>query len=137
MQITAASAYTVNSTGLSNTAPAPSSSLTINDFFTLLCAQLQNQNMDNPVDDTQFISQMAEFTTLQQMQELSSNYRNTLAVSMIGKNVTVNHREGNLTKVICGTVSKVSFEDGTAYLYINNKKYELNEAVGVSSSKGD
>lgn len=108
----------------------------INDFFTLLCAQLQNQSMDNPVDDTQFIAQMAQFSSLQQMTELTNQYKYTFAASMMGKNVTVEHTgDDGLSKKITGQVDKVSLIDGKAYISINGTKYDSSEVIEISESK--
>ena len=63
--------------------------LTISDFFKLMAAQLQNQSMYDTVDNAEFMSQMVQFSTLSQMEELSNAFQSNLAVSMIGKTVNV------------------------------------------------
>ncbi|MDR1574052.1 MAG: flagellar hook capping protein, partial [Clostridiales Family XIII bacterium] len=50
-------------------------SLTMDDFFQLMVAQLQNQDMFNPTDNSQLLNQMAQFSmvnALSDMQELTS-----------------------------------------------------------------
>jgi flagellar basal-body rod modification protein FlgD len=49
----------------------PGTSLSMDDFLQLLAAQLANQDALNPSTDTEFISQMAQFTSLQAMQTMS------------------------------------------------------------------
>jgi flagellar basal-body rod modification protein FlgD len=44
-----------------------------NDFLSLLVAQLQNQDPTNPVDNTQFVSQLATFSSLQQLISINGN----------------------------------------------------------------
>jgi|YelNatPaOPRAMG01_1025707.scaffolds.fasta_scaffold80182_2 flagellar basal-body rod modification protein FlgD len=46
--------------------------ITTQDFMTLLIAQLQNQDPTNPVDPTQFVTQLAQFTTLDQVSQINS-----------------------------------------------------------------
>ena len=42
-----------------------SSDLSVNDFFNMMITQLTNQDFMNPVDDTQYLAQMAQFATMQ------------------------------------------------------------------------
>ena len=43
-----------------------------NDFLTMIITQLQNQDPLNPLDNSQFITQLAQFSTLEQMSNMSS-----------------------------------------------------------------
>lgn len=45
--------------------------ITTQDFMTLLTTQLQNQDPTNPVDPTQFVTQLAQFTTLDQVSQIN------------------------------------------------------------------
>ena len=65
-----------------------SSSLGKDDFLKLLVTQLQTQDPMNPMDDTQFISQMAQFTSLEQMKNMNTSVQMTQATSYIGKQGT-------------------------------------------------
>jgi len=70
------------------------------DFLKLLITQLRYQDPTKPMSNEQFIAQTAEFSSLEQMQEMNSNIRAFIesqqriskasAISLIGKNVTVN-----------------------------------------------
>jgi len=67
------------------------------DFLNLLVAQLQNQDPLNPMDSTAFTSQLAEFSSLEQLANVNENLEyltmyqssinNAQAVSFIGKNI--------------------------------------------------
>jgi len=48
-------------------------------FLNLLVTQLRNQDPLNPMDDKEFISQMAQFSTLEQMQNLDKNLQKSQA----------------------------------------------------------
>lgn len=58
------------------------------DFLKMLVTQLKNQDPLKPMDDTAFIAQMAQFTSLEQMQNMNSSTLANQANGMIGKNVT-------------------------------------------------
>lgn len=74
------------------------------DFLKLMLAQLKNQDPQSPMDGTQFASQLAQFTSLEQLMNLNdsmdtsinANYyltqsiNNTLAATLIGKDVKLN-----------------------------------------------
>jgi flagellar basal-body rod modification protein FlgD len=114
-----------------NTAPQPapkaSDSITgqlgPDAFLKLLTTQLQNQDPLQPMDDTQSVSQLAQFSALQASTNLSdafskfqSNFAVLQAASLIGKNVTVTSADaaGN-TSSATGTVSSIQVTNGTPY----------------------
>ncbi len=107
--------------------------LEISDFFKLMAAQLQNQNMFDPVDNTQFIAQMAQFSTLTQMQEMQKLSQLSYAVSLIGKQVEVFgiKEEDGSTLSASGVVEDMSFAGGASYIGIGGKKYPVKDVVSV------
>ena len=58
-----------------------------NAFLNLLMTQLRFQDPLNPMDDREFIAQMAQFTALEQMQQLNSAFNRFQAFNMIGQSV--------------------------------------------------
>ena len=90
----------IEATGVSTTAKAVSSDTAImgkNDFLNLLVAQLQHQDPLNPLDSTEFTAQLAQFTSLEQLNNVNTNLeslqsyqaaiKNAQAVDLIGKTV--------------------------------------------------
>lgn len=76
-------------------------------FFKLLITQLQNQDPLNPMEDRQFISQMAEFSSLEKTEKLYSLLEDKLSSNqvinnshLIGKEITANVEDVNLTGVV-------------------------------------
>lgn len=128
---------TYGSTSPTNVPVAESNSTTLsmNDFFELLAAQLQNQNMLDPVDNTEFIAQMAQFSTLSQMQELAKAGQMTYSVSLIGKTVTVSSIDENGTSVIrTGKVDNVTYQSGVPYIGIAGNSYLVSNVLSVENS---
>jgi flagellar basal-body rod modification protein FlgD len=111
-----------------------SSDLSINDFFTLIAAQLQNQSMYDTVDNTQFISQLAQFTSLSQMSEMTSSSNSNLAVSLLGKSVCVTTTDDlGQTKTAVGNVEQISYNKGVPYLLVNGAYHMLSEITDIGS----
>ena len=93
------------------------SALGKNDFMNLLVAQLQNQDPLNPMDSTAFTSQLAEFSSLEQLANVNENLEylqmyqssinNAQAVSFIGKNIDA---LGNSIQLESGENEDIHFE---------------------------
>ncbi len=118
-------AVTANSAanGSAGSASNSSDQLGANQFLQLLTTELTNQDPLNPVDDTQSVAQLAQFSALQATQELNTSFQNfqsnfgvMQASSLIGKNVTVvtPDASGNSSNV-SGTVSSIAVQNGQPY----------------------
>lgn len=74
-----------NNTNWATTTREPSNDLDRTAFLNLLITQLRHQDPLNPMDDRDFIAQMAQFSALEQMMNLNATFERTQAFSMIGK----------------------------------------------------
>src|SRR5690554_4773405 len=96
-----------------------------NAFFKLLVTQLKYQDPLAPMDNTQFIAQMAQFSSLEQMENMNANMSQFLRIqalsegaSLIGRTVeTIDAATG---ETITGKVEKVTFEEGNMFAYLEN-----------------
>lgn len=109
---------------------AGKTALDADDFMKLLTAQLTAQDPMNPMKDTEFISQMANFSSLEMMKSMSasmSSFTNTqslaTAASFLGKNVTVKDTTSP-TGEISGTVDAVVLNDGKPTVLVGGQHYE-------------
>ncbi len=90
-------------------------------FLSILVTQLQYQDPTKPMEDTQFIAQLAQFSSLEQMQNINTNTIEGNANNMIGKFVsytTYNTSLGSteeITGFVTGTIKK---ENGDMYLVL-------------------
>ena len=106
-------------------------------FLQLLVTQLQYQDPLDPVDNTQMVSQLAQFSTLEHMQNLSdiaSTISNTQALSLAGKNVILEVGKSlgsENTTTIGGRVDFVQIVDGKAKLSIHGKLYDYGDLDSV------
>jgi flagellar basal-body rod modification protein FlgD len=112
--------------------------LTTQDFLQLLSTELQNQDPLQPMDDTAYLAQMAQFTSLQQvstlsntMSQMSSNQQNLAASSYLGQMVTMN--TGN-NSTVSGLVTGVDLSGTTPNLQVNGTSYPLTSLLSVSSA---
>jgi flagellar basal-body rod modification protein FlgD len=123
--------------GTSQASPLnPRSQLGKDDFLKLLVAQLQHQDPMNPMDDKDFMGQMAQFSSLEQITNLvqatqSMSYASTVSqsVSLIGHTVTYTNAAGDTAT---GLVASVSMKDGTVLLTIGDEQVSPDRIASVS-----
>lgn len=118
---------------------APKQTLGSEDFMKLLSTQMSNQDPLKPMEDTAFISQMASFSSLAQMNQLTkdfavlrSNQTVSSAMACIGRTVTVNPT-GQAADKVTGVVSGVDTTGEEPLLRIGDKLYSLSSVYEISS----
>ncbi|AWW26425.1 flagellar hook assembly protein FlgD [Acetobacterium carbinolicum] len=111
-------------------------SLDMDDFLKLMVAQLQNQDMNNTADTSQYTAQMAQFSMVQALTELNEMTKTTYSMSLIGKDVTLaeNAADGSL-HVVAGTVQGVNLYDGEAQVIVNGVSYPVSSIMEVAQAK--
>lgn len=128
-----------------------------NMFLTLMLKQLENQDPTEPVDNTQWLSQLAQYSSLEQMAQMNSglslcaNYISAMygdmaisseisqTLAMIGKDVTIqipDEEDPTKTVTITGTVTEASFEDGTGKIKVNGKYYSISNVIAIRDPNG-
>ena len=106
------------------------------DFLKLLITQLQNQDPTRPLEDKEFIAQMAQFSSLEQMVEMNktlgnliTDYRVNFSTSLLGKQVEVfDDRSGRSAG---GIVDEVNFQGGVPTISFNGLSYAVDQVVRV------
>lgn len=101
-------------------------------FLQLLVTQMKYQDPLNPNTDTQFVAQLATFSQLEQMQNLSQTSSNSQAFSLVGSDVTVKTEDssGGVTYK-SGAVDFVTMSGGKAQLSIEGNLYSLDQLYEV------
>lgn len=109
-----------------------SSELGKDEFLKLLVCQLQNQDPLNPQSDTEFISQLAQFSSLEQMTNMNATMTNTSAYSLVGKEVIVSSTDSTgAVKEVRGVVDYVEMKNGDAFLSIDGQTFSIDDLVQV------
>ena len=105
-------------------------------FLQLLVAQMRYQDPLEPTSNTEYISQYAQFSQVEQMQNMAATSELARATSLVGQEVYIKTTDstGNL-KYIRGNVDYVMIENGKAYLSINEQLYSLDDLDTVADSK--
>lgn len=111
-----------------------SQGLTSQDFLELMVAQLSNQDFMDPVDDTQFLAQMAQFTTMQQTQEMANLFKQSYVLSLVGQNITAaKFTASGEVQTATGPVSRVSLVDNEFLLYIGDEPFSLDQIMTLNA----
>jgi flagellar basal-body rod modification protein FlgD len=125
------------STTTSSTTPStPKNDLDKNAFLKLLVTQLKYQDPLQPADNTQFIAQLAQFSALEQMNNVAEGMNKVqqtssfgAAVQLIGAHVTATGADGQTVE---GTVSGLQMADGVAKVSVNGQLFDLSQIVSVN-----
>ena len=93
---------------------------------------MKYQDPLEPTSNTEYISQYAQFSQVEQMQNMSSSMDLQRASSLVGKEVYIKTTTSSgETKLVQGRVDYVSYENNKAYLYINEKKYSIDDLDSI------
>jgi flagellar basal-body rod modification protein FlgD len=116
----------------------PSASLGQNDFLKLLVAQLKYQDPMKPTDSSQFMGEMAQFSTVQGVTSMGStldsmSHANEVSqgIAMIGKDITYEGLDGTIAT---GTVSSVAATGTGVTVHVAAVDVNLKDVLGVSTS---
>jgi len=103
------------------------------DFLKLLVTQLKYQDPLNPMEDKEFISQMAQFSSLEQMQNLNASFMNVKAFTMIGKEIIANYKNEatGMIEEIDGIVESVKITNGKTFVVVNGKDINVDDIIEV------
>ncbi|MBU6430732.1 MAG: hypothetical protein KGR26_17060 [Cyanobacteria bacterium REEB65] len=140
-----------NSTLTTAAAAAGTQALGEMDFLKLLTTQLQHQDPTQPMDDTQFVSQLAQFSSLQETQQLNQNFSSfnqsmsdqldlqtlTQSSGLIGKVVFAGP---DSTDVTMGTVTEVRQQNGKLQVVMQtpdgqSQSFDLSQVQQVGATQ--
>lgn len=102
-------------------------------FLQLLVAQMKYQDPLEPTSNTEYISQYAQFSQVEQMQNMAGTMELQRASSLVGQEVYIKTTSsGGETSYVQGKVDYVVYENGKAYLSINEQLYSMDDLDTVA-----
>lgn len=103
-------------------------------FLRILITQLQTQDPTSPVEDKEFIAQMAQFSSLEQMTNVASEFRQLneamisgQALGVLGRSVELATDEGPVT----GKVSAVS-QGANPTIHVDGREFRFDQIMRVT-----
>lgn len=103
------------------------------DFLKLLITQLSNQDPTNPMEDTQFIAQMAQFSSLEQMTNMNESFNkmaaminSSQAAATIGRTVDIDVGDTTARGVVEATTM-----GSQPRVMVNGMYYDLDKIKAV------
>ncbi len=106
-------------------------------FLTLLVAEMQNQDPLEPTSNTEWVSQYATFTQVEQMNEVTASMDLVRANGLVGQEVImkVTSQSTGETSYQRGVVDYVVVENGEPLLVIDENKYSIDDLDTIASSE--
>lgn len=102
-------------------------------FLQLLVAQMKYQDPLEPTSNTEYISQYATFSELEQMQNMSASMDLFRASSLVGETVLLKVRDSQGRETtVQGNVDYVVYEKNKAYLSVNGDLYSMDDLDTVA-----
>jgi len=124
------------SSSLNKQEESSGSYMQMEDFLQLLTSQISNQDPLEPMKDTEFISQMANIASLEQMQQFTkgfesfaSSQKDMVAQAYLGRIVTIND-QGNDVEGLVDSVEKSA--DGLITIQVGGNSYDPMDITRVS-----
>ncbi|CAH1197846.1 hypothetical protein PAECIP111893_01007 [Paenibacillus plantiphilus] len=120
------------------TAKGKENTLDKDDFLRILVTQLKNQDPMQPLQDRDFIAQMAQFSSVEQLMNMAGDMTKLrqnlgMASSMIGKDVDwYGVTETGETIIKYGTVDGIVIRDGKQYAKVGDTEVALEDIVAIS-----
>ena len=110
-----------------------SSNLDKDAFLQLLVTQMKYQDPLEPTSNTEYISQLATFSSLEEMQNMSSSMEMSRASALVGQYVFMNVTDSDgKTTYPEGTVDYVVYQNGKTMLSINETLYNMDDLDTVA-----
>ena len=118
-------------------------------FLQLMLTQLENQDPTSPMENTEWLAQLAQYSSLEQMTAMNANMESiannldglssnvgtnaviSQTLSLVGKEVTVKTDAGNIT----GSVEEAKFDNGVGYVKVGENYYSIANITSIREPK--
>lgn len=127
---------TTSQNSLKNTSGTSTDGMDKDSFLQILVAQMKYQDPLEPTSNTEYISQYAQFSQVEQMQNMAGSMDLARASSLVGQEVYIKTTTSTgETKLVQGKVDYVVYEGGKPYLSINEQLYSLDDLDTVADAE--
>lgn len=106
-------------------------------FLNLLVAEMTNQDPMEPTSNTEFVTQMAQFTSLQYAKDSSTYAKSNYASSLVGKTVTASKMDGPDYVVKTGVVESVAKNGDKYTIKIDGVTFDISNVTSITETKTD
>ena len=101
-------------------------------FLQLLVAQMKYQDPLEPTSNTEYISQYATFTQVEEIQNMAASMELSRASSLVGQEVMIETKDDDgVTRSVQGKVDYVTYENGKAYVSIDESLYSVSDVTSI------
>lgn len=100
-------------------------------YLKLMVAQMSNQDFNNPMDDSEVLAQMAQYSMLEGIKNMTQQSSISYATSLVGKIVTIYDGSTYCT----GKVDSVNVSGGKAWLMIDGTPYDSSKVSDIVSDE--
>lgn len=102
-------------------------------FLKLLVAEMQHQDPLQPTQNTEWVTQMATFSQVEEMQTMETEIQSMQAAGLVGEYVILKTVDGSgNTNYVSGTVDFIKYEEGEAFLSVNDNLYSIDDLERVA-----
>jgi flagellar basal-body rod modification protein FlgD len=119
-----------NTTVDTSSGDSTSSYMDFDSYLKVLAAQMSNQDFNDPMSDSEMLQQMASYSMLEGIKNMTNQSTISYASSLVGKAITVNNNGTYDT----GIVDSVVVDNSTPYLMINGDMYEVDNVTNIADS---
>ncbi len=106
------------------------------DFMKLMLAQFRNQNPLNPISDAEFVGQVTQLSTLDNLEQLNKNFRELLLLQGLGQGANLIGKTivfGSADSSQRGVVDSLAVQDGLIQLMVQGTPVSLSQILSVEA----
>ena len=106
-------------------------------FLSLLVAEMTNQDPMEPTSNTEFVTQMAQFTSLQYSKDSATYSMSNYASSLVGKTVTASKMDGSKQVTKTGVVESVMKSGKTYTVKVDGVSFDISNVTAIGNTGSD
>ncbi len=122
-----------SSTGSTSATPSVTNNQALGqqDFLNIMMAEMTNQDPMSPQDDTQFLAELAQFSTVNGVNTITQDMGQIQATTLLGKTVTAMNMVNGVNTPVNGVVQAVSYTSSGVNITVNNQDIPLSDVQSV------